>query len=67
MFDKCMEDNLNMKRPHYDEYARVQVHKALRPKPEPEKKLVYDDPTPYLPEGTEKLPAKYGSRYLFSW
>lgn len=62
-----MSEKLGIERPPFDYFARVQVHKAVRPPPEPERKTVYEDATPYLPEDTEKPKAKYGSRYLFMW
>lgn len=67
VFDKCMSDNLNIDRLPYDYYTRVQIHKTARPRPPPREKTVYEDATPYLPDGTEKPPAKYGSRFHWMW
>ncbi|KAJ3637446.1 hypothetical protein MTP99_000903 [Tenebrio molitor] len=67
VFDKCAKDDMGIERLPFDHYSRVQVHHTGRPKPEAEGPAVYPDATPYLPEGTEKPPAKYGSRYLFMW
>jgi NADH dehydrogenase (ubiquinone) 1 alpha subcomplex subunit 8 len=67
VFDKCAKDDMGIERLPFDHYSRVQVHHTERPKPEAEGPAVYPDATPYLPEGTEKPPAKYGSRYLFMW
>ncbi|XP_017769577.1 PREDICTED: NADH dehydrogenase [ubiquinone] 1 alpha subcomplex subunit 8 [Nicrophorus vespilloides] len=67
VFDKCMQDNLNMERPPHDYFARTHIHKTNRPKPVPEPKPEYPDRNPYLPEDAELPPAKYGSRYIWMW
>lgn len=67
VFDKCMFDKLNMCRPAFDQYARVQVHHTDRPKPPVEGPAVYPDAAPYLPEGIDKPPAKYGARFHWIW
>lgn len=65
MFDKCVKDNLGMDRPPFDFYNRVHVHKAVRPKPEPEGPAIYPDATPGIPADAPRPPAKFGSRYVF--
>ncbi|GJQ76613.1 Ndufa8 [Trypoxylus dichotomus] len=67
VFDRCMFEKLNMCRPAFDQYARVQVHHTDRPKPLEEGPTVYPDAAPYLPEDVEKPPAKYGARFLWIW
>ncbi|KAI4468794.1 nadh-ubiquinone oxidoreductase [Holotrichia oblita] len=67
VFDKCMFDKLNMCRPAFDQYARVQVHHTDRPRPPVEGPAVYPDAAPYLPEGVDKPPAKYGARFHWIW
>lgn len=67
VFDKCMKDNLGIERPPFDYFARVQVHKTARPRPEVEGPTVYSDATPGLPEDYERQPAKYGSRFHWIW
>lgn len=60
-----MQDNLGIERPPSDYFARVQIHKAKRPRPPVEGPTVYPDATPGLSPDAEKPPAKYGSRYHF--
>ncbi|KAF2886515.1 hypothetical protein ILUMI_19658 [Ignelater luminosus] len=67
VFDKCMVDNLGIERPYYGYFTEVKIHKTDRPKPIDEGPAVYPDATPYLPEGTEKPPAKYGLRFHWIW
>lgn len=64
-----MKDNLGIDRPPYDYFARVHVHKAIRPRPPVEGPTVYEDATPGLPppDDTPRPEAKYGSRYIFLW
>lgn len=62
-----MIDNLGIERPYYGYFTEVKVHKTARPKPIDEGPTVYPDATPYLPEGIEKPPAKYGLRFHWIW
>ncbi|XP_046399074.1 NADH dehydrogenase [ubiquinone] 1 alpha subcomplex subunit 8 [Ischnura elegans] len=62
VFDKCMLDKLNIKRPDYGYFCRPKVHDTDRPKPASEPAAVYPDATPELPEDYPKPGAKYGSR-----
>lgn len=56
---------MGIERLPFDHYARVQVHKTNRPRPEVEPPAVYPDAIPYLPEGTEKPPAKHDTRFIW--
>lgn len=68
MYDQCIFDNYNIKRPDYDYFARVHVVDNIPGNmPAPPEKPQFEDPTVYLPEDVEKPPAKYGSRWLFMW
>lgn len=64
IFDKCMEDNLNLERPPYGYFCEVKVHDSARPKPMTEIP-VYSDLPDSLPKDADKPPAKYGGRQIF--
>ncbi|CAH2056333.1 unnamed protein product, partial [Iphiclides podalirius] len=65
VFDKCMLENLNLERPPFGYFCEPRVHDTKRPKPPVEPKAVYPDATPALPEGAEKKPARFGSRFYW--
>ncbi|XP_028162297.1 NADH dehydrogenase [ubiquinone] 1 alpha subcomplex subunit 8 isoform X2 [Ostrinia furnacalis] len=67
VFDKCMLDKLQLERPGFGYFTEARVHDTKRPKPQPEPKTIYTDPTPALPDAERDAarPARHGSRFYW--
>ncbi|KAG6447236.1 hypothetical protein O3G_MSEX004811 [Manduca sexta] len=65
VLDQCMLEKLNIERPSFGYFTEARVHDSKRPKPLPESKPHYPDPTPALPEDAEKKPPRFGSRFYW--
>ncbi|XP_043279793.1 NADH dehydrogenase [ubiquinone] 1 alpha subcomplex subunit 8 [Venturia canescens] len=66
VYDKCVLDKLNIERPGYGYFCEVKIHDSTRPKPQPEKRIIYEDVTPGLPKDAPLPEARFNSRFQWS-
>lgn len=62
VYDKCVLDNMNLERPGYGHFCRVQLVESNRPKPVAEKPHYKGVPSEMPGDDIERTPANYGSR-----